>query len=97
MSPTDHETRVLHDAIYQTENYVSPYGFGTAIDALLDVVAKRHDLLADDLADILHKNRPSDRTEGDGVYDWIDLYFWDQYAGPAVDALDERIFPQDES
>ena len=80
--------RVPNDA--RTVDYHSPYGFGPAIDGLLDVVADRRDLSPDELSEIIHRNN-------DQVYDWIDLEFWDRFVGPAVDALEDRAFPNDPS
>lgn len=71
-------------------NYVSPYGFDPATDALLDVVAERQGITADEIADKLHENN-------DRLYDEIDLYFWDQHGGPAVDYLEDLLYPQVES
>lgn len=70
------------------DNYHSPYDLGYALDALLDVIADRHDMTPDELSDHIHKNR-------NGIYDWLDLEAWDEIIGPALDRLDDRIFPVD--
>lgn len=77
-----------------TENYESPYGFGPAIDALLDVVADRQGITVDELADTIHGDCAPDHSEASDTFNWIDVHFWDQYVGPAVDALEDLIFPE---
>ena len=77
-------------------NYISPYGFGGVTDAVLDCVADRHGLTADQLAEIIHKNAPAHDEDGDGIYDWIDLHSWDTVLGPAVDEFDNRFFGEPE-
>lgn len=77
-------------------SYVSPYGFAPIVDAMLDVIADRRDMDIHDLADLIHRNAPtSDVLRGEGIYDWLDLYAWDQLIGPAIDTIERRIFPED--
>lgn len=76
-------------------NYQSPYGFGPATDAILDVIADRRGMSIDELSAHIHRNKPTVVTGSTGIYDWLDLSAWDRVIGPAIDILEDVIFPRE--
>ena len=65
-------------------NYVSPYGFGPVMDAVLDCVADRNDMGANVLAVALER-LPEDTTEElNGRIEQA----WMTHFGPAVDKIE---------
>ena len=61
-------------------HYVSPYGYGPVLDSILDCIADRHDLTADQL---------NDRIGGAARF-YLDHYAWDEI-GPVVDHIQDQI------
>ena len=71
-----------------SDNYVSPYGFGPLTDAVLDTIADRHSMNAQELAVALER-LPEDVTEA--LAHRITVYWWDDYMGVAVDKMDDLL------
>jgi hypothetical protein len=70
------------------DNYVSPYGFGPVTDAVLDLIAYRHDMKPDELAVALERLPEDTTSELDGR---IDNEWWRDYMGVAADKMDDLL------
>jgi hypothetical protein len=68
------------------DNYQSPYGFGLMTDAVIDAIATRHNMTAQQMADAL-----DDLPEGDRetLSSWVEDKWWSQEMLRAIDRLEQ--------
>ena len=86
------------------DNYFSPYGFGPVTDAVIDCIADRRSMSTSEMEDHLGAVREAQQTRyDDGTYDEaeidvkIEMGWWESHMGPAVDALEDLLFPPKDS